>query len=61
MSVKNTIRCKFCKWTTHLWGNDSTPEKAFRRLRLHIEGEHPTEDERLDQKLEAWDADHPSV
>jgi hypothetical protein len=37
---KNLIKCKFCDWTTHKWGNGSNPEAAFRRLFRHINDEH---------------------
>lgn len=43
MDSGNTIKCRFCTWRTHKYGNKTTPEKAFARLFRHVEAEHTDE------------------
>lgn len=49
----NTIKCRFCNWTTRKFGFGSNPEKAFTRLLKHIEEQHETQHELIEQMRRA--------
>ena len=61
--MNNTIKCRFCNWTTRKYGFGSNPEKAFGKLLKHIEDQHENEYELIesmresliDREKEEWD------
>jgi len=57
MSKSNFIRCRFCGWKTVKFSKTSTPNKAFARLRVHIDREHFDESERIENAANAFGAD----
>lgn len=53
MADTNTIKCRFCPWVTRKYGFGSNPEKAFQKLLKHIEDQHPTQYELIEQMRKA--------
>lgn len=54
--ITNNIKCRYCTWTTRKFGHDSTMDKAFARLRGHIEAMHENVADQMAAAKEASEA-----